>query len=467
MAAVQQAAEVSGPVPTAQVVGNAFVHQYYLILHKSPELVYRFYQDVSKLGRPDDNGVMGSVSSMQKINETILSLNYGKFRAEIKTVDSQDSLGGGVHVLVTGTLIGEDNTQRSFTQAFFLAPQDKGYFVLNDIFRYMDDADNGNQDAGGEVDAPHTSEEVQENHNSEETLVSEKVHEEVHKPIEDGKVVAVEQEPPVAEVIVESHNESQIVVESNPKAEDTPKKSYAFIVKAMSENNDPISLPTPAPSRVAQGIQERQVPSAPSPVPVSNGSIPSLVGADDGNGHEGEGNGYSIYIGGLPPNATPAMLEETFKKFGPIKSGGIQIRGNRQFSFGFVEFEVADAVQRALEESPFHIGGRQAHVETKKASSSRVNKGRYPPGRANGTRNEGARGWGSYGSGRGFNRNDFNNRNEYGNRGSSQGGFQNRSDGYQRADQASGNGGRMNRAGGITFNAVAKNMPPRAEACLT
>ncbi|KAK6937841.1 Nuclear transport factor 2 domain [Dillenia turbinata] len=460
MAAVQQAGAVPGDVPTAQVVGNAFVHQYYLILHQSPELVFRFYQDVSKLGRPDNNGVMGSVSSMEKINERLLSLNYGKFRAEIRTVDSQDSLGGGVHVLVTGTLIGEDDARRSFTQAFFLAPQDKGYFVLNDIFRYVDDADNykGNQDVDVEVDAPHTSEEVpsvEENHNSEETLVSEEVHEEVLKPAENEEVVAVEEELPVAKV-VESRNESQIVVESKPKAEDTTKKSYAFIVKVMSESNAPMSIPKPAPSRVSQGIQERQVSSAPSPVPVSNGSIPSSVGADDGNGHEGEGDGFSIYIGGLPPNATPAMLEETFKKFGPIKSGGIQVRGNKQqFSFGFVEFEVADAVQRALEESPFHIGGRQAHVETKKASSSRVNKGRYPPGRANGPRNEGARGRGSYGSGRGYMRNDFNNRNEYGNRGSGRGGFQNRT---------SGSGGRVNRAGGATFNAAAKNMTPRVPA---
>jgi hypothetical protein len=33
-------------------VGNAFVHQYYNILHQSPELVFRFYQDASRLGRP-------------------------------------------------------------------------------------------------------------------------------------------------------------------------------------------------------------------------------------------------------------------------------------------------------------------------------------------------------------------------------------------------------------------------------
>ncbi|KAF3793141.1 hypothetical protein EJ110_NYTH10204 [Nymphaea thermarum] len=62
MASQQVAA---GPCPTAQVVGNAFVHQYYHILHQSPDLVYRFYQDSSKLGRPDAQEAMSSITTMQ------------------------------------------------------------------------------------------------------------------------------------------------------------------------------------------------------------------------------------------------------------------------------------------------------------------------------------------------------------------------------------------------------------------
>ena len=40
-------------------------------------------------------------------------------------------------------------------------------------------------------------------------------------------------------------------------------------------------------------------------------------------------DGYSIYIRGLPLNAVPALLEDEFKKFGPIKSDGIQVRSNK------------------------------------------------------------------------------------------------------------------------------------------
>ncbi|KAE8701383.1 Nucleotide-diphospho-sugar transferases superfamily protein [Hibiscus syriacus] len=119
--------------PTPDVVGNAFVHQYYLILHQSPELVHRFYHDSSKLGRPDENGILSITTTMQAINEKILALGYGEFTAEITSVDAQDSHSGGVLVLVIGYLTGKDTLKRKFTQTFFLAPQDKGYFVLNDI----------------------------------------------------------------------------------------------------------------------------------------------------------------------------------------------------------------------------------------------------------------------------------------------------------------------------------------------
>jgi hypothetical protein len=77
---------------------------------------------------------------MQEIHKKVMSLDYGDFKAEIKTVDSQDSLMGGVLVMVSGSLSCKSTGKRNFTQSFFLAPQEKGYFVLNDIFRYLDEA---------------------------------------------------------------------------------------------------------------------------------------------------------------------------------------------------------------------------------------------------------------------------------------------------------------------------------------
>lgn len=59
------AAQEGNADPSAQVVGNAFVDQYYHILHQSPGLVHRFYHDSSLLSRPDAEGVMTTVTTMQ------------------------------------------------------------------------------------------------------------------------------------------------------------------------------------------------------------------------------------------------------------------------------------------------------------------------------------------------------------------------------------------------------------------
>jgi len=39
--------------------------------------------------------------------------------------------------------------------------------------------------------------------------------------------------------------------------------------------------------------------------------------------------GHSIYIRNLPLNVTVGQLEMEFKKFGPIKAEGIQVRNNK------------------------------------------------------------------------------------------------------------------------------------------
>lgn len=73
---------------------------------------------------------------------------------------------------------------------------------------------------------------VQENLILEESTpsVEELNGEEVINPPENGGVPIVEEEEPVAEVVNEPQEVSQMVVESNTKIEEVPKKSYAKIV---------------------------------------------------------------------------------------------------------------------------------------------------------------------------------------------------------------------------------------------
>ncbi|TYH43929.1 hypothetical protein ES332_D11G158900v1 [Gossypium tomentosum] len=457
MASVEQQVPAGIATPTSDVVGNAFVHQYYLILHQSPELVHRFYHDSSKLGRPEENGGMSITTTMQAINEKILSLGYGEFTAEITTVDAQDSHNGGVLVLVTGYL------KRKFTQSFFLAPQDKGYFVLNDVFRFVDDTKHqpGSQDPVNGFEASLTPEQdhspVPENHIEQPAALPEECNgPEVYNPSENGDGSIEEEESPVAEVVDEIPDDSKMVSDSKPEMEELPKKSYASILKVLKENAVPVSAPTHPPVKPAVKSQEHPRIAAPpsAPMPASDAQVSSNNVTENGNNQDAEAEGPSVYVKGLPLNATPGMLENEFKKFGPIKSGGIQVRSQKGFCFGFVEFEMASSVQSAIEASPINVGGRKAVVEEKR-STSRGNKGRSSSVSGAGYRNEGARGRGNYGGGRGYSRGEFGNR-------SSNRGYSNRGgDGYQRGEHMGGNGGRVSRSGEATFNASTKNVAPR------
>ncbi|KAL9397752.1 hypothetical protein Peur_012005 [Populus x canadensis] len=532
------------PVPTADVVGNAFAHQYYHILQQSPDLVHRFYQDGSKFGRPGEDGVMSTTTTMNAINEKILSLGYGQVRAEIVTVDSQESYKGGVLVLVTGYLNGNDNLRQKFTQSFFLAPQDKGYFVLNDVFRYVDDSthQNGNQEPASNFEAPLAPDQdtphTQETHISEPTaaLSEEVIGGEVYNPSESGDVSVEVEEEEIGDVSVEEEEEpmpevvdeippdsqlvadSQVVVESSAKIEDVPKKSYAsvyehlevfagidsadivchvlaplpsldlFQVKVQKEYTAPFLSPTPSPLRSAPKIQE-QVTAAVSQPPAAESHVSSSNAFENGNAQESE-EGPSIYVKGLPLDATPTLLENEFKKFGPIRNGGVQVRFQKGFCFGFVEFEVASAVQSALEVSICYAMLLLMLWN---------NRGRFPSGSGAGYKSEGMRGRGNLG-GKVYGRIEIGIRTEFGNRGGSRGGgysnrggdgysnrggggggdgysnrggggggdgYSNRGgggDGYRRADKMGNNGGRANRSGGLGLNGTAKTTAPRVSA---
>lgn len=80
---------------------------------------------------------------------------------------------------------------------------------------------------------------IQENHVPEQSTppTEEAVAGEVYNPPENGDVLIVEEEVPVAEVVDEVEDDTQMVVESSAKIEELPKKSYASIVSGYEQFN--------------------------------------------------------------------------------------------------------------------------------------------------------------------------------------------------------------------------------------
>ncbi|CAN0904898.1 Nuclear transport factor 2 [Linum grandiflorum] len=124
------------PVTAAQV-GTYFVRQYYEVLQSQPSLAHQFYNDSSTMLRIDGS-TRESYSKILDIHSLIMCLNYTAI--EIKTAHALESWNCGVLVMVSGHLQSMNfGGTRKFVETFFLAPQEKGYFVLNDVFHFIEE----------------------------------------------------------------------------------------------------------------------------------------------------------------------------------------------------------------------------------------------------------------------------------------------------------------------------------------
>ncbi|KAF3489483.1 hypothetical protein F2Q69_00056007 [Brassica cretica] len=448
------AAQVPATVVDPPVVGRAFVMQYYEILHKHPQHLHRFYHEISKVGRVGQDGVMRDFYTLEGIREELDTLSFGDFEsAKITSYHTQESHSGGFIVLVTGWFTLKDALKRKFTQTFFLAPQENGYYVLNDILRF----DNGPEalDGDGSLTPFPVTGGIQ---GSEQAALAsvDSVCKEVSK---DNASVAKEsilvsdsvndEAPPHIEKAYNKIRGDSMKI-SDP--ENVSKKSYASVVAkdksgvSAGSSPSPKQIPKDQELQVISDVsteqkvkdQGHQVSSDLSPVEKSDAVFEAVDDTEYGynQGFEAVAEGTSIYVKHLPGNATIDMLENEFKKFGAIGNGGVQVISQKGFGypFGFVEFKDADAAQKAIEASPLMIGGQKAFVEEKR-STARGNRGRGygneygnrnvigDGGNGYGIRNEGGRGGGGrYGHGNNYNR---------GRRGGGGGRYFNRRGGYE------------------------------------
>lgn len=134
----QQQAQVLPPGHGPTWVAEQFVQKYYEVLEKHPDYIFRFYND------PDDKSTLTVIDMIEDrtpvpetgteaIQERVAVTIQGAV-AKPEFVDAQFSVGGGVLLQVGGTMQWK-GFPRKFVQTFFLATQERGYYVLNDILR--------------------------------------------------------------------------------------------------------------------------------------------------------------------------------------------------------------------------------------------------------------------------------------------------------------------------------------------
>ncbi|PON44372.1 Splicing factor-like protein [Parasponia andersonii] len=392
-----------GPVSAVQV-GSYFVGQYYQVLQQQPDRVHQFYSDASSMIRIDGDST-DSASEMLQIHALILSLNFTAI--EIKTINSLDSWNGGVLVMVSGSVKAKDfGVRRNFIQTFFLAPQEKGYFVLNDLFQYIDDEpiyqhptpelSESKFDSQLNVSSPHPEppvsdyvleEEARDYMNSvhieDDPIDKYSVSEQQQQ--DDFENEVVEEESPEEETSASIQNvpnavqENPCVLVEEPVGEPI-KKTYASILRVSKGQ----SAPAVATQSSFTGTQassdwnyspqyvEQQLNSQ---LPIVHDS--GLEAAEEGFAFEDEGEPKSVYVRNLSPDVSEEEIEQEFKYFGRIKPDGVFIRSRKDIGvcYAFVEFEDMLGVRNALKASPIQLAGRQIYIEERRPNSSGISRG--------------------------------------------------------------------------------------------
>ncbi|KAL0074280.1 hypothetical protein J3Q64DRAFT_1853004 [Phycomyces blakesleeanus] len=123
----------------SQDVGLLFVREYYTFLNKKPHRLHAFYNNDSYFLRGDEGESVQAYHGQEEIRKKIEELNFEGCKVLVTQVDTQMSVSNGILIQVLGEMSNKDGSSQKFSQTFFLATQHKGYYVLNDIFRFLKD----------------------------------------------------------------------------------------------------------------------------------------------------------------------------------------------------------------------------------------------------------------------------------------------------------------------------------------
>ncbi|KAL2270293.1 hypothetical protein VTJ83DRAFT_2477 [Remersonia thermophila] len=119
-------------------VGWYFVEQYYTTMSKSPERLHLFYGKKAQFVCGREAEVVNVAFGRQAIQERIRGMDFQDCKVRISNVDTQGS-GDNILITVIGEMANKDGEPKKFVQTFVLAQQPSGYFVLNDMLRFLNE----------------------------------------------------------------------------------------------------------------------------------------------------------------------------------------------------------------------------------------------------------------------------------------------------------------------------------------
>ncbi|PVH97822.1 hypothetical protein DM02DRAFT_65262 [Periconia macrospinosa] len=256
-------------------VGWYFVEQYYTTLSKTPDKLYLFYNKRSQFVSGTEEDKVNVCVGQKAINDRIKELDFHDTKVRVTNVDSQGS-DANIVIQVIGEISNKGQPHKRFVQTFILAEQTNGYFVLNDIFRYLSEEPEEEEElqqelstsaAGAQESAPAAvaPEGEEEKQNAEVPSSEENLAKVDNKLEEATKEEPADEKPVPAAVNGTAATEASEAVPTEDTSAAVEESSTEPEVPAQEEVAEPEKPKDPTPT---------PVPAAPKPAPVATPAAP-------------------------------------------------------------------------------------------------------------------------------------------------------------------------------------------------
>ncbi|KAL4903521.1 hypothetical protein BDW74DRAFT_41063 [Aspergillus multicolor] len=442
-------------------VGWYFVEQYYTNMSRSPDKLHLFYSRRSQLVFGTEAESVPVAVGQKAIQDKIKQLDFQDCKVRVLNVDAQASF-ENILISVIGEISNKQEPSRKFVQTFVLAEQPNGYYVLNDVFRYLADEEVTedaavSSDAAEEPELQTPAQTVAEP--STETEESKVDSEEAVAKVDEKLETAEEaqQEAPAAEPAPQTNGTEQPeaapepaeapveapapVTEAEPEKSISPEPTPALAVEKEAPAKEaappakavpktwasiaskvgaaapvvpaiPVAPVKPAPAAATAPQPAAAAPAAAPAVTPAAESVPSQPSSTDGSGWQTAGHDHKKsqaragdnqtvlgYIKNVTEKVNADLLKETLERFGKLTHFDV----SRQKNCAFIEFADRAGYNAAVAANPHQIGTEQVKVEERRPRGNVYGgNANYGPGRGGAGRGRGDRA-GSQGRG-GFQR---------------------------------------------------------------
>ncbi|KAI0166617.1 hypothetical protein GGR57DRAFT_496878 [Xylariaceae sp. FL1272] len=275
----QYASSAAASAPSAADPTNAdlgkdevawyFVEQYYTTLSKNPEKLHLFYGKRSQFVYGQEGQSANVSVGRQVIQERIKDLDFQNCKVRVSNVDSQASF-ENIVIQVIGETSNKAGEPKKFVQTFVLAQQPSGYFVLNDILRFIDEE--GDEEPGSTVQMPSTDEPEQVAQTAQEPEEAEAVKEpsveEQPAALDAGVIDKKLEEVTLNEPASVNGDAASVKTAEGPEA----------VPEATTKADEEVAVPDPevtARELEEEAVKEPEKPSDPSPTPVAARKAPA------------------------------------------------------------------------------------------------------------------------------------------------------------------------------------------------